>query len=112
MWYDSSMPNELPKDAIEAAEAAVAFAVQVRKFHRRRSTSAKQRADDIKRARARLSAAMKPLRSESGRFIYGPQTSIAEANREKIRQASAAIQRERRKLTKMAHAKKTQEATA
>lgn len=103
------MPNVLPHDALEAAEAAVALAQQVRRFHRRRNTSAKQRAEDISRARERLAEAMAPLRSHIGQFPYGPQTTIAEANREKIRQASAALQRERIKLTKMANAKKTQQ---
>ena len=49
---------------------------------------------------------MKPLRSEIGRFPYGPQTDEAEANRERIRQASDALQRERRKLWKMRRAHK------
>ena len=48
-----------------------------------------------------LKRAMRPLRSEIGRFPYGPQTDEAEANREEIREASTAIQRERRKLWKM-----------
>jgi hypothetical protein len=99
------MPTELPKDAIENANAAVAFAQQVRKFHRRRtSRKADQRARDIEVAVQRLKDAMGPLRSEIGRFPYGPQTSIAEANRERIREASAALQRERRKLWKMKEA--------
>lgn len=96
------MPSELPTDAIESADAAVAFAQQVRRFHRRRTNrSAQQRADDIALALQRLKEAMAPLRSEIGRFPYGPQTDAAEANREAIREASAAIQRERRKLWKM-----------
>jgi aminoglycoside phosphotransferase family enzyme len=96
------MPTELPKDAIESADAAVAFAQQVRRFHRRRTArTAHQRAEDIERALERLREAMAPLRSEIGRFPYGPQTDAAEANREAIRERSAAIQRERRKLWKM-----------
>lgn len=96
------MPSELPKDAIENADAAVAFAQQVRKFHRRRTArKVEQRARDIELALQRLKDAMKPLRSEIGRFPYGPQTTIAEQNRERIRDASAALQRERRKLWKM-----------
>lgn len=102
MWYDSSMPAQLPKDAIDKAEAAVAFAQQVRKFHRRRTgKSTKQRTDDIEKALKRLKAAMKPLRSEIGRFPYGPQTDDAEENRQRIREASGALQVERRKLFKM-----------
>lgn len=97
-----SMPNELPQDAIAAAEAAVAFAQQVRKFHRRRTQrSHTQRQVDIENALQRIKNAMRPLKSEIGRFPYGPQNDRAEANRETIRQASEALQRERRKLWKM-----------
>lgn len=96
------MPAELPKDALDNAEAAVAFAQQVRKFHRRRTAkTADQRQRDLDIAIQRLKDAMAPLRSEIGRFPYGPQSSIAEENRERIREASAALQRERRKLWKM-----------
>lgn len=96
------MPDHLPDDVIEDAEAAVAFARQVRKFHARRThRNHAQRVEDINIALARLKEAMKPLRSEIGRFPYGPQTTIAENNRERIREASDAIQRERRKLWKM-----------
>lgn len=102
MWYDSSMPSELPRDAIESAEAAVAFAQQVRKFHRRRTDrGAEQRRRDIEVAIERLRTAMVPLRAEIGRFPYGPQTTVAENNRNKIRAASDSLQRERRKLWKM-----------
>lgn len=102
MWYDSTMPNELPKDAINAASAAVEFAQTVRRHHRRRTgRTSVQRAQDIKLALTRLREAMEPLRSEIGRFPYGPQTDAAEANRQRIREASTAIQRERRKLWKM-----------
>lgn len=96
------MPSELPKDALDAADAAVIFAQQVRRIHRRRSNKlSKQRASDIELAIKRLKEAMEPLRSEIGRFPYGPQTGAAEANREAIRTASARLQAERRKLWKM-----------
>ena len=102
------MPRELPKDAIERANAAVAFAQQVRRFHRRRSNrNAQQREADIALALDRLKEAMKPIRSEIGRFPYGPQTDAAERNRDKIRAASESLQKERRKLWKM----RTKEAT-
>lgn len=96
------MPAILPKRDIEVAEAAVVFAQAVRRTHRRRSnkTSA-QRNADIEMALERLKEAMRPLRSEIGRFPYGPQTSAAEENRQTIRRTSDAIQRERRKLFKM-----------
>jgi hypothetical protein len=96
------MPANLPAGAIETAEAAVVFAQQVRAVHRRRTDkSSKQRADDIEMALTRLRDAMGPLRTEIGRFPYGPQTDAAERNRQKIRNASEAIQKERRKLFKM-----------
>ena len=101
-WYDSSMPTELPKDAIDAAEAAVLFARAVRRQHRRRTArNQDRRVKDIEAALARLREAMKPLKSEIGRFPYGPQTTIAEKNRDRIREASASLQVERRKLHKM-----------
>lgn len=100
------MPSELPQDTIEAADAAVIFAQQVRRMWRRRSDkTSPQRKSDIELALTRLKEAMEPLRSEIGRFPYGPQTDAAEANREAIREASARIQSERRKLWKMRRAK-------
>jgi hypothetical protein len=97
------MPSVLPQQAVDDADAAIAFAAQVRKFHRRRTDKrqSQQRAADIESALERLKAAMGPLRSEIGRFPYGAQTNEAERNRQTIRDASAAIQRERRKLWKM-----------
>lgn len=100
------MPNELDKSALETAEAAVAYAQQVRRYHRRRTDrDSDQRVSDIERARERLKTAMKPLRSLIGKFPYGPQTDVAEANRQRIRDASTAIQVERRKLWKMSTTK-------
>lgn len=78
------------------------FAQQVRKRHARRTdVRSPARAEDIETALARLKIAMKPLRSAIGSFTYGPQTSIAEENRQTIREASLALQRESRKLHKM-----------
>lgn len=102
LWYASRMPAVLPRQELEAAAAAVAYAQQVRAFHRRRANKrSPQREADIALALQRLREAMAPLRSEIGRFPYGPQTTEAEGNRDKIREASEAIQRERRKLWKM-----------
>lgn len=102
MWYASFMPNELPTDVLDAAGAAVIFAQQVRRMYRRRTDkNSEQRNSDIELALTRLRESMQPVRSAIGRFPYGPQTSLAEANRNKIRAASVAIQRERRKLWKM-----------
>jgi hypothetical protein len=96
------MPAELPQTDMENAEAAVENARRVRAYHRRRTEKrSPQRRDDIMVARARLKEAMRPLKSAIGKFPYGPQTTTAEENRETIRQMSAAIQVERRKLWKM-----------
>jgi anti-sigma-K factor RskA len=96
------MPAVLPRGALDRADAAVIFAQQVRRLHRRRQNkNSEQRTQDLAAAVARLKEAMAPLRSEIGRFPYGPQTNAAAENRQTIRDASAAIQRERRKLFKM-----------
>ncbi len=101
------MPNQLPTKALEGAEAAVVFAAEARRYHRRRTDPrSEQRALDLERARERLSEAMVPLKSEMGKFAYGPQTTLAEKNRQIIRDASKALQRERRKLWKMQTAAK------
>lgn len=96
------MPNDLPKDAVDDAYAAVLFAEQVRLYHRRRTQKkSTQRQTDISLALKRLKEAMRPLKAAIGTFPYGPQNAVAEENRETIRAASQAIQRERRKLWKM-----------
>jgi hypothetical protein len=102
MWYDALMPASLPLAAMKEAELAVANAQDVRALHRKRSTrDDRQRQNDLTMALKRVKAAMKPLRSEIGKFPYGPQNTTAAENRLKIRAASAALQRERRKLWKM-----------
>lgn len=104
------MPNVLPQTAINDAASAVAYAQQVRRFHARRTAAtSKQRAADIELALTRLKEAMRPLRTEIGRFPYGPQTTVAEANRQAIRDASAQIQKERRKLWKLRNTKQPEE---
>jgi hypothetical protein len=96
------MPEKVPDNILESADRAIANAQRVREFHRRRTEKrSPQRKTDIVVARSRLKEAMKPLKSAIGKFPYGPQTTTAEANREAIRQRSAAIQTERRKLWKM-----------
>lgn len=71
-------------------------------FHAKRTgKDSPQRKADIELALERLKEAMKPLKSEIGKFPYGPQTDQAEANRQIIRDASAAIQAQRRKLWKL-----------
>lgn len=101
-WYDSYMPHALPTKDLAAADAAIVLARSIRARHRRLTDrNSERRVEDIRHALGRLSAAMKPLRSEIGKFPYGPQTTIAEKNRTRIREASAALQVERRKLWKM-----------
>ncbi len=96
------MPTELPKAQLEAAQNAVEYAALVRKTHRRKTQKGHtQREADISIALARLKRAMAGIRPLIGQFPYGPQTAVAEANREQIRAASRAIQAERRKLWKM-----------
>jgi aminoglycoside phosphotransferase family enzyme len=100
------MPAKLPIDILDSADRAIENAQRVRRFHRRRTERASmQRKTDIEVALQRLKEAMRPLRTEIGRFPYGPQTDAAEANREAIRERSASIQSERRKLWKMLRAK-------
>lgn len=102
MWYDSSMSNDPIQEALKEAAAAVAYAQTVRQYHRRRTDKkSAQRSTDLHLALDRIAHAMKPLRSEIGRFPQGPQTEAAEAARQPIRDASQALQRERRKIWKM-----------
>ena len=96
------MPEKLDKNILDAADAAVRNAQDVRRYHRRRTQRrSSQRKTDIAVALQRLKEAMAPLKSEIGKFPYGPQTTEAEKNRQLIRKASDAIQAERRKLWKM-----------
>ena len=105
------MPATLPKDILERADAAVVYAQQVRRWHRRRKKPSATRNADLQRARDRITEAIAPIRSEIGRFPYGPDTDIAERNRQSIRDASQSLQVERRKLTKMMQARISQEPT-
>lgn len=103
MWYDPFMPGHRPiPEIVEEAERAVAYAQEVRKFHRRRTRKdSAQRATDIDLALKRIRDAMKPLRHEIGRFPYAPPTKAAENNKFAILAASKSLQSERRKLWKM-----------
>jgi hypothetical protein len=90
------------EDELIAAEAAVRHAQMVRKFHRRRSQrGSSQREADLQEARDRLRSAMKPLRSYLGRASSSAQTNYNADLHERVREASASMQRERRKLHKM-----------
>lgn len=96
------MTKQLPDNALKNAKAAVDNARRVREYHRRRTeTDSPQREADIKIALDRISEAMKPLRSEIGRFPYAPQTEQIAREQDRIRSWSEALQTERRKLWKM-----------
>lgn len=102
VWYASLMNESDTKTMLRQAKAAVKNAQTVRAFHARRTRKdSQQRKDDIRIALDKLKEAMAPLRSEIGRFPYGPQTDAAEERRDAIRQASNDIQTERRKLWKL-----------
>lgn len=101
------MPAILPEQAVNEARLAVQNAQEVRTYHRKRTLRGdSQRQLDLSLAYKRVHTAMKPLRSHIGKFPYGPQTEIAANNRQIIREASAALQKERRKLWKMLNAPK------
>jgi DNA-binding NtrC family response regulator len=89
-------------EALQEAELAVQSAQETRRYHRKRSEKGDpQREADLGMAMERVRAAMKPLRSEIGRFPKQPHTATVEARQNKIRAASRALQSERRKLWKM-----------
>jgi hypothetical protein len=97
------MPIELSiASLVKDAEAAVEYAQAVRATHARKSERASaQRKTDIKLAQERLTEAMKPVRRRIARLPY-----MASSPAEKeLRAASFALQRERRKLWKMAKPK-------
>lgn len=94
-------------DALKEAHLAVLNAQEVRAYHRKRTDREDpQRHNDLTLAESRVKAAMKPLRSEIGKFPHQPATSAVEARQEKIRAASEALQKERRKLWKMLNGRK------
>jgi hypothetical protein len=87
---------------IKEAELAVKHAQEVRLFHRKRTQRGDaQRRTDLTIAYDRVREAMHPLRSESGRFAHQARTPATVKRHERIREASKALQRERRKLWKM-----------
>jgi hypothetical protein len=103
MWYSSSMNDMDLEAALREAWAAVSHAREVRKRHARQTDrGTAQREADLRIARQGIDAAMRPLRSEIGRTPY------AHIPREdEIREASKALQAERRKLWKMQDRRRT-----
>ena len=90
------------QDALHEAALAVENAQEVRALHRKRTDRGdKQREDDLKMALERVKRAMKPLRSEIGRFPKQGKTPTNLQRQERVRAASLALQKERRKLWKM-----------
>jgi DNA-binding NtrC family response regulator len=89
-------------EALHEASLAIQNAQEVRAYHRKRSQRGDtQREADLEMAIERVRDAMRPLRSEIGRFPHQAQSATVEARQGKIRAASTALQRERRKLWKM-----------
>jgi hypothetical protein len=96
------MPKKPNPDILAEADAAVKHAIRVRRSHARRTErGSKQRIRDVTMAIQRLHEAMKPLRSEIGRFAHGPQTEERRKTHERYRAASDDIQAQRRRLWKM-----------
>jgi len=89
-------------DALREAVLAAQNAQEVRAYHRKRTArSDTQRNEDLRLALARVKAAMKPLRSEIGRFPKYHPTPDNDERKLRIRTASLLLQKERRKLWKM-----------
>lgn len=97
IWYDSFMTDNERDSALQAAAAAVKFARDVRARHARRTDrGTAQREQDLRLALQGIASAMQPLRSEIGRTTYKDVP-----REDEIREASKALQIERRKLWKM-----------
>jgi hypothetical protein len=94
---ESSLDQDL-----DAARRAAEYAREVRRYHRKRTDrNSPQRSADISVAMDRIRAAMRPLRGRIGRYPYGPQTETASSAHAAVKEASAALQAERRRLWKM-----------
>jgi hypothetical protein len=102
MWYDCTLVEKSVEEIISEADAAIAHAVRVRAHHRRRTDKkSKTRKTDVRLALKRLQEAMKPIRSEIGRFPYLTQAELPDLERARLRATSTMIQCERRKLWKL-----------
>lgn len=99
------MSDGRPTTELDNAYAAVENARAVRAFHRRRTERGSlQREQDLAVALERIRDAMTPIRSMIGTFPLSPQQGASvEEWREEVREASLALQAERRKLWKMQH---------
>lgn len=102
MGDDPAMTTKRLEELLKEANLAVKNAQEVRSYHRKRTDRKnRQRNEDLRLAVHRVKSAMKPLRSEIGRFPKYPHTDEAEHKKDRIRAASLALQKERRKLWKM-----------
>jgi len=96
------MEDEVVQQIEQTAQAAAAYASDVRSMHRKRSErGSRQREADIAIALSRLRAAMRPIRSELARAPYGKAEGASPLQAMSLSDASQLIQRERRKLWKM-----------
>jgi uncharacterized membrane protein YccC len=90
------------KQQLDEARKAAEFARNTRAYHKwRTEPGSRQRHTDCSIAVARLRRAMVPLRSYLGAAPFGPQTPEVLAMIERTKEASALLQRERRKLWKL-----------
>lgn len=99
------MPIEIPTfELLEDAERAIKRAKAVRKAHARKTKrDAPQRKTDIEVAQQEIADAMKPLRRLVTQITY---KDVETEEDTEVRQASLDLQKERRKLWKMAHPRK------
>lgn len=96
------MPQESIESDLKKAAVAVRHAQDVRKNHARLTIKgSKQREDDLEIAAERVREAMKPIRSHLGRAPSDRSTDNREEILERVREASAALQKERRRIWKM-----------
>lgn len=90
------------EEVLREASMAVQNAQEVRSYHRKRTDRKdRQRNADLNLALDRVKAAMKPLRSEIGRFPKYQRTTSNVERKRIIKSASLSLQKERRKLWKM-----------
>lgn len=96
------MPSSRIETDLTNARLAAQFSQDVRAYHRRRTEkNAEQRTKDLAEARERVRKAMFPLRSYLGRAPYLETTQARLDMQDRVRDASQALQKERRKLWKM-----------
>jgi len=94
--------SKINDNELKEAKRAYEFSQQVRAHHRRRTDKGdSQREFDLQQARERLTAAMGPLRSYLARSQYVAPSKLRQGYLTRYRNASLALQSERRKVWKM-----------